>query len=784
MIVISIGKVVKPMVKWLKSIFDKFKYTGGSQRGYFYRLIWIGCISACIPVILIGGLYYYIVTDSLQEQIESDTESSLILFKERVERILQTIEFESNQIATDPLIRDSFLKANFDSFLFDHLKILEQLKFRTLENSFIDEIFYYNMQNDFVLSNEYGYIRTHSFKYQKDIEKILNVEQNSTWINAPIATEEGYISFIRKLPAMNSGLPQGLLVMQVKMDFLQDYFPSQEYETSFILDPQDKVLFQDNEYTLDVHAENESALNMMLDNNSGTGKFYERDLHGEETLYVFDNTTSFGRTYFSFIPKHYIKDQMSWFRWMIFSSVFVFICVGVLLTIYNTRRVYNPIKQLMNYSKSLGDSEIGTEDKSEIKIISDCMKYLSLEKTKLGNYIEQTEPSLREWFFLQVLEGKYTIDEYFYRKCNDYDVPIDCNYVVMVINVANFNEKMTFYEKDKPILFFSLKNIILELAHNQPALDGIEINHSHQNLVAVLRFPKEMPSDNIRGSLHQLSVNINESVERYLSLNISTGIGRVYSSVKEVSLSYQEALSAIKYRIYKGSEAILFIEELEDSKKSGMFFYPRELESKILESLKVGDMNQAERSLNDFSTAISLFESYNKIYQCYHLLLSSILLSLEKQGNCISDIFEPDLFGQLKALQTTDEITFWFQDELFPLYQYLNNEAETSPGRSAVKLICQYINENISKDITLTQCAEMVNLTPSYLSRLFKKEVGGNFREYVLRRKVEEAKNLCIETDANVSEIAEAIGYSERNLTRLFQRYADMTLSQYRNKYR
>jgi transcriptional regulator GlxA family with amidase domain len=43
---------------------------------------------------------------------------------------------------------------------------------------------------------------------------------------------------------------------------------------------------------------------------------------------------------------------------------------------------------------------------------------------------------------------------------------------------------------------------------------------------------------------------------------------------------------------------------------------------------------------------------------------------------------------------------------------------------------------------------------------------------------------LCLQTDVRTSEIAEAIGYSERNLTRLFLKYADMTISQYRNSNR
>ncbi|WP_194842056.1 helix-turn-helix domain-containing protein [Gracilibacillus salitolerans] len=695
---------------------------------------------------------------------------------------MEEIELESHQIATDPLIHDSFTLNQFNNRIMNHLEILEKFKVKKTENSFIDEIYYYNTEYNFALSNEYGFIKGGSFKYIKDVEKVMDEQPKVGWKYLPVADDEGYISYFRKLPVLHTTSSQGLLVIQVKKELFQDYFPSQEHITSLVLDSQNNMLF--DQINGEKHLYTESVLNKIKESKSNQGTFYADNQNGNETLYVYDIVPRFDRIYLSMVQKSSITELTQFFRWMILSSVLFFLGVGILLTFYTTRRAYSPIKQLLNYTKSLNEESVMNDQKNEINIIRDSLSNLNKEKQKLRNYQEQIEPTLKEWFFQQILDGNFTINNQFYRQCKQYNIPIKKQYVAMVINLGSYEDKMRIEDGDKPILLYAVRNILMELIDNEQCYDGIDLNNAENNLIAIFHFEEDLINDEIKEKLHQTAAQLRDVIRKYLSINTSIGVGNVYKGVIGVSHSYKEALEALKYRLYKNIDSILFIDDLEFSKKKGMFFYPREFETRVLDSLKVGDIDQAEKTLDEFIKATASFESYNSIYQCFHLLLSSIILSLEKKGNSVMDIFEADLFGELKSLHTIDEINKWFKEQLFPLYQRLNDDTEFSPGTLSVKQVCQYIKENISEDITLSQCADMVNLTPSYLSRLFKKEVGINFRDFVLKRKVEKAKSLCIESDTRVCEIAEAIGYSERNLNRLFQRYVKMTISQYKKEHR
>lgn len=87
-------------------------------------------------------------------------------------------------------------------------------------------------------------------------------------------------------------------------------------------------------------------------------------------------------------------------------------------------------------------------------------------------------------------------------------------------------------------------------------------------------------------------------------------------------------------------------------------------------------------------------------------------------------------------------------------------------------------------NISLTECAELVGMSPSYLSRLFRRETGISFVDYVKQCKIDEAKKLLKEKDMNIIQIAQRVGYSERNLSRVFKSAVGMSPGQFRAEHR
>jgi AraC-like DNA-binding protein len=95
----------------------------------------------------------------------------------------------------------------------------------------------------------------------------------------------------------------------------------------------------------------------------------------------------------------------------------------------------------------------------------------------------------------------------------------------------------------------------------------------------------------------------------------------------------------------------------------------------------------------------------------------------------------------------------------------------------------EFIHERHSENLRLGQVARAINSSPFYFCKLFKKAIGLNFTAYVARVRVEKAKNLLLNPDVQVSEIAYAVGFqSLTHFNRVFKALVGQTPSLYRRQ--
>ena len=73
--------------------------------------------------------------------------------------------------------------------------------------------------------------------------------------------------------------------------------------------------------------------------------------------------------------------------------------------------------------------------------------------------------------------------------------------------------------------------------------------------------------------------------------------------------------------------------------------------------------------------------------------------------------------------------------------------------------IQDYISENLGGKLQLNEVAEVFGLSPAYLSLIFKKSTEVGFSEYVNTRKIEKAKQMLLEGDMKIYEVADALGF-------------------------
>lgn len=95
--------------------------------------------------------------------------------------------------------------------------------------------------------------------------------------------------------------------------------------------------------------------------------------------------------------------------------------------------------------------------------------------------------------------------------------------------------------------------------------------------------------------------------------------------------------------------------------------------------------------------------------------------------------------------------------------------------------IITYINSDLTADLSLKTMSEWLNVNASYLSTLFKKEVGIPLTDYVNRQRIEQAKKLLIVTELPTKTIAQQCGIPDiYYFSRLFKKRTGVTPKLYR----
>ncbi len=236
-------------------------------------------------------------------------------------------------------------------------------------------------------------------------------------------------------------------------------------------------------------------------------------------------------------------------------------------------------------------------------------------------------------------------------------------------------------------------------------------------------------------------------------------------------------------RIYREQSEIN--ESIQEYKKSNKdLHYPYEKEKLLIEKVKEGDNKGAKEVLNSLLSEILLIESGNiEIIKARILELCTIISRASVEGGAsLEKVFglNFDFINSLNKIDSINELCTWtvkitdhFVDNVF---------GNIYSGNSyLISQAVQNIKANYMNKITLEKLADYLHINPSYLSKLFKKEMNMNFSDYLNKVRIDKSKELLSDTDMNILDIALYTGYEDQSyFTKVFKKYTETTPNRYR----
>jgi len=111
-----------------------------------------------------------------------------------------------------------------------------------------------------------------------------------------------------------------------------------------------------------------------------------------------------------------------------------------------------------------------------------------------------------------------------------------------------------------------------------------------------------------------------------------------------------------------------------------------------------------------------------------------------------------------KSVKTFEELADISKSIIIKMIECLRGNFELSEN-SVINKAKEYINNHYNEDVTLSDVANYVFLSPAYFSRLFKKHCSENFSDYLMRVRIYKAAYLLENTSMKVYSVAEKVGF-------------------------
>lgn len=208
-------------------------------------------------------------------------------------------------------------------------------------------------------------------------------------------------------------------------------------------------------------------------------------------------------------------------------------------------------------------------------------------------------------------------------------------------------------------------------------------------------------------------------------------------------------------------------------------------EERLIRAVSAGQADQAALSYSRFSTRQMERRTTPPLRDMknYFVVLNTLLRKAAEYGNVhplYIDELSSSLARQIESTPSTDALAA-LGPKMVRHYCQLVQDFSLKGRSHLISKLLIHIDADLTADLSLSALAKLLNVNSSYLSALFKKELGSTLTEYVSTRRVKYAMFLLSTTNLQVQAIAQHCGIPDVNyFTRTFKRYAGVTPKEYR----
>lgn len=755
-------------------------------------------VLSILPVLGFGSFVYIMGTDIVKSETHRSSFNILTQMSRQMDETIQRIEEFTNHLAMQTNLinltkikqqpglgteqASNELRSDLSAFV-GSVNGVESVEFFHFDQELI-----ISSQGIFSLDN--GFYK--DLSWMPFLKQAAADKKQGFWIAPRTAVsldkqKHEVITYIRLLPLLYTDAKAALLV-NLKQDYLRsliDPLPSDAEGSILVFNAEQRIIVQQGNMPLNnIYRDQLAAI--ISEKIHSNDKDWDRKTYQlfEPKMFVtFYKSESTNWMYAVLIPVNSVNQSILLLKQVIIISTAVLSLLALITAYFSFSKFQRGILRLLRlfepgmFSGSKRSLALQDHDYSgQVQYIADNIAHLMNEVVEVRASWKEQLPLLRAHYLLSAILGNMSsLDKMIERYNKEFEMFPNPLFAVQIVEIDAGGNDARFSDKDRPLLQFAVSNIVNELFKHKCRVETV-ITHDH--VIVIFNLPAEAGET----FLYEAAEQIRKEVKRYMHHTVTIGIGNCVDPFRELSVSYHEALRALRLSWLKVGDKVLSGGANGETNK--LVSYPSFAEEEVLEGIRSMDNAAVAAALERFKTEITRHLLAFDMTKTYYLQLLVAMIRLaqeyEEDLDLVFDGTNP--YDAFFKLNDQNLMINWLQQTIVPPIIRLIHSSRKQRREQVISKAFRIVKEHYAQDLSLQMLAEELNMNSSYVSLIFKEETGDTFINYVTKCRVDKAKELLSSTELTLVQIAREVGYANaQHLIRVFKKLENCTPGEYRS---
>lgn len=622
------------------------------------------------------------------------------------------------------------------------------------------------------------------------ITRYLNMDGYAQWLTThrimDVEVSRDVVTLVRPFPSLSApGLRKGLLAVNMNEDvlyqMLHDFFENEFKGHIFILDNQGNVVTHDDKSRLNSSMKELPYVQKVLAA-QGDGLF-NVELEGVRQTVFYKHSAKTGWKIVSMVPESQVYRPLAVTRNLLLGFAAGMFLLALLLLMYVSRVTLKPvdrlIRKLSGPYRPDGSRALPAEGLRRVSELEQVVDQIYRDRESLEGQVRDSKPVLKWRTVMDILSGYRTVYASVKEHLEFTGIRLLPEW--FVVSTVELAKEGGISPRDETLYVYAICNVAEEIINRENA--GVAVDLGGGRAAILLSFPE---GDEARNHLRAVALmeQILDVVHKQIGLTVTAGVGSCCREMTRIPRSFEESGQALAYKMVTGSHTVISIEDLLSPDHQDYYRIVPMID-RIQASLRQTDAKLIRQQLQDmYQEAVRINLSPELIRQfSFELVMRSMqtaeLTGMDTDG-VLADLGNMhERITRCENWRETEQLVADILDHLTALIGKRRNQR----GRNeTMERITAYVREHYGdSSLSLDRLADEFDLNPSYISKLFKEHTESNFIDYLIDIRMEASKDFLRNTEMKVSDISEAIGYTNsRSFMRTFKKTTGLTPTEYR----